>query len=167
LWWWLAGLMFVLALAAALVFLSGLPAETLDRADKMSSVGSLITGVAALVVAGVALLLAVRQRPGSLAAGEDETSLLDRAADKLAHAVRQQWRQEADLRRLRRPQPIRVRWSTTARPVSALANRRGGARYPPDRSSPTGGADRNRREPGCRGVRSCHGKGGRRRGKSP
>ncbi|MFD8500881.1 BTAD domain-containing putative transcriptional regulator [Amycolatopsis sp. NPDC059657] len=43
----------------------------------------------------------------------------DRAARELAGAVRRQWTEEAGLRSLRRPQPLRVRWSNTRRPVAA------------------------------------------------
>jgi hypothetical protein len=110
--------MFLLAVAAASVFASGLSDKFLDRADKLSSVGSLIIGLAALMMGGVALWLAVRQGTEKPAA-DDEARLLGQAADSLAQAVRRQWRQEADLRRLRQPQPIRVRWSSTSRPVSA------------------------------------------------
>jgi hypothetical protein len=117
-WWWAVGLMFLLAVAAASMFASGLSDKFLDRADKLSSVGSLIIGLAALMMGGVALWLAVRQDTEKPAA-EDEARLLSQAADSLAQAMRRQWQQEADLRRLRQPQPIRVRWSSTSRPVSA------------------------------------------------
>jgi hypothetical protein len=36
---------------------------------------------------------------------------LDRAAEHLARAVREQWTREAELRSLHRPRPLRVRWS--------------------------------------------------------
>jgi hypothetical protein len=117
-WWWAVGLLFLLAIAAALVFAASLSEQDLDRADKLASVASLVTGVAALLVGGVALWLAIRQDTAKPVA-DDEANPLGHAADRLADAVRRQWRQEADLRRLRRPQPIRVRWSSTARPVSA------------------------------------------------
>lgn len=44
---------------------------------------------------------------------------LDRAARELASAVTRQWTAEAELRSLHRPAPVRVRWSTTGRPVTA------------------------------------------------
>ncbi|MEU4522066.1 BTAD domain-containing putative transcriptional regulator [Amycolatopsis sp. NPDC024027] len=40
----------------------------------------------------------------------------DRAVTELAEAVTWQWRAEAELRSLHRPQPIRLRWSAVARP---------------------------------------------------
>jgi DNA-binding SARP family transcriptional activator/tetratricopeptide (TPR) repeat protein len=43
---------------------------------------------------------------------------LDRAAEELATAVKQQWTAEAEIRSLHRPAPVRVRWSTTGRPVT-------------------------------------------------
>lgn len=44
---------------------------------------------------------------------------LDRAARELATAVERQWSAEAENRSLRRPEPVRLRWSSTDRPVSA------------------------------------------------
>ncbi|MEU6408791.1 BTAD domain-containing putative transcriptional regulator [Microbispora sp. NPDC046933] len=47
---------------------------------------------------------------------------LDRAARELALAVAQQWRAEAAARSLFRPKPVRLRWSSTGRPVAATAS---------------------------------------------
>jgi DNA-binding SARP family transcriptional activator len=44
---------------------------------------------------------------------------LDRAAEELATAAKQQWTAEAEIRSLHRPAPVRVRWSTTGRPVTS------------------------------------------------
>ncbi|WP_433260351.1 BTAD domain-containing putative transcriptional regulator [Actinosynnema sp. CS-041913] len=44
---------------------------------------------------------------------------LSRAADDLAAAIARQWTAEAELRSLNQPEPVRVRWSTTPRPVTA------------------------------------------------
>ncbi len=112
--WWMSGLAFVLALCTVLALAADLPGEGLDRADKVASVGSLVTGAAALLLGGLALWLATRQVVGS-----DDAALLDQAATKLADAVRRQWTYEAEFRQLRRPRPLRVRWSTTRLPVSA------------------------------------------------
>ncbi|MGB7798405.1 MAG: trypsin-like peptidase domain-containing protein [Pseudonocardiaceae bacterium] len=49
----------------------------------------------------------------------EESKRLDRAVTDLAGAVRRQWTQEASVRFLRRPEPIRIRWSSTGRPVAA------------------------------------------------
>ncbi|HKR52461.1 MAG TPA: AfsR family transcriptional regulator, partial [Pseudonocardiaceae bacterium] len=96
-----------------------MPDEGLDRADKLASIGSLVIGVVALLFAGMALRMGVHQQEQkSASAGADEAAWLDRAASRLADMVRRQWTQEAELRQLWRPQPLRVRWSTTARPVS-------------------------------------------------
>ncbi|GII82282.1 SARP family transcriptional regulator [Sphaerisporangium siamense] len=46
---------------------------------------------------------------------------LDRAARELALAVTQQWTAEA-ARSLYRPKPVRVRWSSTGRPITATAS---------------------------------------------
>jgi len=49
----------------------------------------------------------------------EESTRLDQAVADLADAVRRQWTQEASVRSLRRPEPIRIRWSSTGRPVAA------------------------------------------------
>jgi hypothetical protein len=60
-----------------------------------------------------------QDRHGGLTANADGD--LDQAANMLAIAVGEQWRAEAAIRLLNRPEPIRVRWSSTGRPVSAAA----------------------------------------------
>jgi DNA-binding SARP family transcriptional activator len=45
----------------------------------------------------------------------------DRTARELAAAITSQWTAEAEMRSLRRPAPVRVRWSATGRPVAAVA----------------------------------------------
>ncbi|MFJ1764742.1 BTAD domain-containing putative transcriptional regulator [Amycolatopsis sp. NPDC088138] len=45
---------------------------------------------------------------------------LDRAVRELATAVTRQWTAEAEIRSLHRPAPLRVRWSSTGRPVTAV-----------------------------------------------
>jgi hypothetical protein len=47
------------------------------------------------------------------------TRRLDQAVTDRADAVRRQWTREASVRSLRRPEPIRIRWSSTGRPVAA------------------------------------------------
>lgn len=47
------------------------------------------------------------------------TTVSDRAACDLATIVRKQWTDEASLRGLRSPEPIRIRWASTGRPVAA------------------------------------------------
>ncbi len=120
-WQWVVlGLAFVLAVGAVFTFVAGMPNEGLDRADKLASVGSLVIGVVALLLGGMALWVPVRyEERKSASAGADEAVRLDRAASRLADAVRRQWTHEAEQRQLRRPRPLRVRWSTTVRPVSA------------------------------------------------
>lgn len=44
---------------------------------------------------------------------------LDEVADGLADQVLRQWEEEAVFRRVRQPMPLRVRWSSTGRPVAA------------------------------------------------
>ncbi|MFI0369344.1 NACHT domain-containing protein [Actinomadura sp. 1N219] len=76
----------------------------------------LVVAVASFVVSAIALLL---QR--YTAGGGDDAAVLDRAAERLARLVRQQWVDEVATRRLY-PAPIRVRWSSTGRPVAASAS---------------------------------------------
>lgn len=47
-----------------------------------------------------------------------EEDMLRRAADQLSQTLRGQWYAEAEMRMLHRPQPLRLRWSATGRPVS-------------------------------------------------
>ncbi len=49
----------------------------------------------------------------------EQNRRLDQAVNNLADTVRRQWAQEASMRSLRRPEPIRIRWSSTGRPVAA------------------------------------------------
>ncbi len=79
-----------------------------------------------LLLAVPLIYLEVRQRqhdrqqaPEHDTTTEEAQQQLDRAATDLATAVRRQWTDEANLRSIRRPQPIRVRWSSTSRPVAA------------------------------------------------
>jgi MFS family permease len=81
-----------------------------------------IIGVAASVaqVALAAWALRLQQRssaPGAV----DEATRLDRAAQTVAVAVKVQWEDEAGTRGLRHPRPLRLYWTTTDRPVAALA----------------------------------------------
>lgn len=55
----------------------------------------------------------------SSGAEDDDGARLQRAAEELAQTVRRQWAAEAEMRNLHRPQPLRLRWSSTGRPVSA------------------------------------------------
>ncbi|AHI01097.1 NACHT domain-containing protein [Kutzneria albida] len=49
----------------------------------------------------------------------DSPAEVDHAVEQLRQVVFQQWAEEAGLRSLRRPEPLRVRWSSTGRPVAA------------------------------------------------
>lgn len=79
------------------------------------------TGVAAEWAPGVTVILTVL---GFLAStvGRDEdsrdtlTPLLDRTAEELASAVREQWQAEARVRRLQDPEPLPVRWTVVDSP---------------------------------------------------
>lgn len=62
------------------------------------------------------------RNPGDTVAdpsGDVASSGLDRAVRELAMAVASQWTAEAATRSLRRPEPLRLRWSSTGRPVTA------------------------------------------------
>jgi hypothetical protein len=65
-----------------------------------------------------------RQRHGSSSGGADiQQDRLRRAEHDLAQAVYHQWAKEAGVRSLRSPEPIRVAWSSTCRPVAADLSR--------------------------------------------
>jgi len=73
-----------------------------------------------LALAGALVALVTRWWGQRAAARQPARSdWLDQAVTDLAAAVRRQWTQEAAVRSLRRPEPIRIRWSPTRRPVMA------------------------------------------------
>ncbi|MEU3645746.1 BTAD domain-containing putative transcriptional regulator [Lentzea sp. NPDC034063] len=59
-----------------------------------------------------------RQQRATPAPADD----LDRAAKELAAAITRQWTAEAEMRSLRRPKPVPLRWSSTEREVAAAAS---------------------------------------------
>jgi hypothetical protein len=58
--WWLASLAFLIAMGLLVAYFAELPMQILDRADKLGSVGSLVTGVVALLVSGLSLRVGMR-----------------------------------------------------------------------------------------------------------
>ncbi|MDP9792516.1 hypothetical protein J2S43_001028 [Catenuloplanes nepalensis] len=92
---------------AGLVFLASGPADWLDTSDKLASVAGLMVGALSLAVGLLAVL--VGRKPVPPVSPED----------RLAVLVRRQWAAEATARMLDRPRPLRIRWASTARPVSA------------------------------------------------
>jgi hypothetical protein len=108
----------ILALGGLFVFLASDRVRSegwLDRGDKLASIGSLLLTAVGVVVAVEAWRAALR--PASM----ESAALLDAAEDELARLVARQWMQEASMRGLSRPEPIRVRWASTGRPVGAPA----------------------------------------------
>jgi hypothetical protein len=90
----------------------------LDRSDKLTVV-TIVLGIAAVLMAipqARAAILQLHQSPAVLA---DDQAVLDRAAERLATAVRTQWQAEAGLRGLHRPEPLRLAWTATTRTVTA------------------------------------------------
>jgi NACHT domain len=79
-------------------------------------VASLTIGLAGLAVSAWQLL-----RPPLPGVSVDESARLDQAAIALADAVSAQWEAEAGLQGFHRSAPLRLRWSTTTRPVAASA----------------------------------------------
>ncbi|MFC0843384.1 NACHT domain-containing protein [Streptomyces noboritoensis] len=77
--------------------------------------------VACVSAVVAAVVEARRQRPSKPVADseDDERARIRHAADELAATLHDQWSAEADLRKLHRPQPLHLRWSSTNRPVSA------------------------------------------------
>jgi NACHT domain len=100
-------------------FLQYLAGGTLERDAKIVGI---VASVAGPLISAASLGFSILQRhqaPASDAA--DEAKRLDRAAETLAQAVRQQWEVEAGMRSLRRPAPLPLHWLTTERPVAAPA----------------------------------------------
>lgn len=108
-WWFLSAV--IAGVAAVLLLMRGLPIR-LDTADQSASVISALLGAVSVRLAVVALQSA--RRP----AQADPETLLGHACEELARQVRRQWEHEAGVRGLLRPEPLRVRWSLTARPVT-------------------------------------------------
>lgn len=110
---------------AALVMVSGGGAlallgksgRWLDQGDKLASVLGAVIGLAGLVIAIWSLRATLRT------GAEDPIAVLDRACGEPARVVARQREHEAFVRGLRRPEPSRVRWSTTGRPVTPTPNR--------------------------------------------
>jgi len=105
-WWWISGLAFLLALVAVLAFFHTGPAPIRGEADELSSIGSLLIGVAGLLVS-IMSLRAARRSDGS---DTTHAPALTDVADQLAIAVGRQWDAEAKLRRLNDPDPLPVSW---------------------------------------------------------
>jgi hypothetical protein len=116
------GWKFVVFLAVALLSSSGLflfgrylASGTLERNAK-------IVGMVGVLVSAASLVFNILQRrQASAAHAIDEAAQRDRAAETLAEAVQRQWQEEARVRGLRRPAPLRLHWLTTDRPVAASA----------------------------------------------
>ncbi|MBO2452946.1 NACHT domain-containing protein [Actinomadura barringtoniae] len=85
----------------------------LDVADKLSSVFAMLAGLP------VFAYTVYRDVSRGAAPGREAE---DDAFRRLGTAVRKQWEDEAAIRSLWSPKPIRIRWSTTRRPVQASAS---------------------------------------------
>jgi hypothetical protein len=94
----------------------------LDRNDKIASVAGMLISLAGLVISAWALRVTIRQAPRGPVADVDEATRMARAVDLLAEAVTAQWRDEAGLRALHRPAPLRLTWASTTRPVAVPAH---------------------------------------------
>ncbi|HEX6360271.1 hypothetical protein [Actinophytocola sp.] len=128
-WWAAAACLFavaVTALVCVLALFDGLP-----TADAVASVVGAAAGVGSFLLAGVAVVVSLRQ------AGGPEDARVAQALNYLARVVHRQWTDEAAIRHVLDPDPIKVEWELTARPVSASMSvvfRRA------ERVSPRGGA---------------------------
>lgn len=91
-----------------------LTAEGLDVADKVGSVVSAAVSAASLVVTVLAAGFVRSRRMAR--EGHSSTAALQVARGDLLKAVREQWLEEARVRALRRPSPLRVTWSAVPRP---------------------------------------------------
>jgi len=111
-WLLLAGSAFAIAFVFfagwLLVWLRGGSPDVLNAANQLSGVASLFVGIAALVVAGVALVPAFRRstRP------PENMSEVER---DLAGKIRKQWDDESEARRVNDPYPLPVTWRNAPR----------------------------------------------------
>jgi len=111
-WLLLAGSAFAIAFVFfagwLLVRLRGGSPDVLNAANQLSGVASLFVGIAALVVAGVALVPAFRRstRP------PENMSEVER---DLAGKIRKQWDDESEARRVNDPYPLPVTWRNAPR----------------------------------------------------
>jgi DNA-binding SARP family transcriptional activator len=81
-------------------------------------------GTGALGASGGAARRASAERPaaaGRVVPAATPEQRLDTAAEELGAAIARQWTTEAELRSLHRPEPVHVTWSSTGRPVAAVA----------------------------------------------
>jgi len=93
----------------------------LSRSDKLS-VASLVVGLAGVLLALPQSRAAIVQLCHTRMEVAGDAALLDWAAEQLVVAVQAQWDAEAGLRSLRRPEPLRLAWRSTTRPVTAPAH---------------------------------------------
>ena len=87
--------------------------------------------LAVLVVSGE--VRSQRRKSDKAVTVSTDNAMLSEATMVLARAVKDQWRAEADIRSLNHPEPIRVRWASTERPVSASPSSVLGAAIPAGR----------------------------------
>lgn len=123
-WLWVSCAAFLIAVAAVLVFFHLGSPDRLEEADKLASVGSLLFSGVSLLVSVVAALGwgAAAPQPEGAASTADEARALDPWVARLAARIRGQWTDEAAVRTLGRPDPLRLRWSSSGRPgASAIA----------------------------------------------
>jgi len=80
-----------------------------------------LVGLALAILAVVVVVAEVRsgRRENLRERAADTDGELSKAAAVLARAVRDQWRREAAIRSLSQPQPLPLRWTSTARSVAA------------------------------------------------
>ena len=77
---------------------------------------ALAAGSAALAMVTFAIRM---KAPRTVSSSLSDRAALERAARDLADITRRHWADEAAIRGLLRPQPMRVHWSATGRPVAA------------------------------------------------
>ncbi|MFC7532408.1 NACHT domain-containing protein [Actinoplanes sp. GCM10030250] len=106
--WWFAIVGGAMAVVGALSTALMQPSFPLDTGDKVASVVGGTVTVLTLPISIASLVVAWRQQPF------DRAPVLER----LARAVLQQWTREGSARGLLKPEPIKVCWSTTERPVA-------------------------------------------------
>jgi hypothetical protein len=108
--WVLVGLLGVVA--------AGVSAWVWRRYSTLESLNALWALFSGLVAVMTPFVVWARRGRPATPPGADPDTAVDMAAERLAAAVAQQWRDEERLRRLQDPWPLPVRWINTGRPVA-------------------------------------------------
>jgi hypothetical protein len=113
-WLWVSGTASLLTVAGAAILLWSSSPEPLDLGDDVLGVAGGVVAMVSLVTSVVTFRLLSHGRRTDT----DPWTAHGKATRDLARWVERQWHRETAARLLDRPEPLRVRWSSTSRPVA-------------------------------------------------